>query len=137
MKRGAILSGLAVLFFTTAAEAMKVPLPPEMKEASLTVNIQMQAWNQALENAGPPTLVGVTSWDDRIFIRRARLIVSGDFTKKLHFFINFDAPNTGRSGTSGTTIGLPGPTVLQDLRMVYEPVPGIFITGGFLIIPLS
>jgi len=133
MKRGAILSGLAVLFFTTAAEAMKIPLPPEMKEASLTVNVQMQAWNQALENAGPPTLVGVTSWDDRIFIRRARLILSGDFTKKIHFFINFDAPNTGR----GPGVGLPGTTVLQDLRMIYEPVPGIFIAGGFLIIPIS
>src|SRR5262249_44733647 len=117
---------------------VRVPLPPELKEASLNINVQMQAWNQALENAGPPTnsTPPVTSWDDRIFLRRARLYVSGDFTKKIHFFVNIDSPNLGRSA-AGDPMGLGGRVLLQDLRMIYEPVPGIFIVGGFLIIPLS
>jgi len=142
VKRSWILSGLAVVFFSTAAGAMKIPLPPEFKDASLTINVQMQAWDQATESGGPPQCVGLTctgptAWDDRIFVRRARLIISGDFTKQIHFYFNIDAPNTGRSGTSGTVVGLPGPVILQDLRMVYEPTPGIFISGGFLIQPLS
>jgi hypothetical protein len=133
MKLSTILSGLVVIFFSTAAGAVKIPLPPELKDAALNFNVQMQAWNQATENAGPTGL----AWDDRIFLRRARLIVSGDFNKQIHFFVNIDAPNTGRSGTSGSVVGLPGNVLLQDLRMVYEPTPGIFITGGFLIEPLS
>lgn len=139
MKRSAILSALAVAFFSTVAGAMKVPLPPEMKDASLTLNVQMQTWAQAAEKAGPAQDFGdppPRGWDPRVFIRRARLIASGDFTKKLHFFINIDSPNLGRNA-AGDPQGLSGRVLLQDLRMVYEPVPGVFISTGFLIIPLS
>ena len=133
MKLSNILSGLAVVFFATAAGAVKIPLPPELKDAALNLNVQMQTWDQATENGGPTG----TAWDDRIFLRRARLILSGDFNKQIHFFVNIDAPNTGRINNNGSVVGLPGPVVMQDLRMVYEPTPGIFITGGFLIEPLS
>ena len=137
MKLSNILSGLAVVFFATAAGAVKIPLPPELKDAALNLNVQMQTWDQATENGGPTTLSGTTAWDDRIFLRRARLILSGDFNKQIHFFVNIDAPNTGRANNNGSIVGLPGPVVMQDLRMVYEPTPGIFITGGFLIETLS
>jgi hypothetical protein len=133
MKLSTILSGLAVVFFSTAAGAVSVPLPPELKDVALNINVQMQAWNQATENAGPTG----HAWDDRVFLRRARLIVSGDFSRKLHFFFNIDAPNTGRLNNNNSVVGLPGPVILQDLRMIYEPTPGIFIVGGFLIMPLS
>src|SRR5262249_60361941 len=120
MKRGAILSGLAVVFFSTAAGAVRVPLPPELKEASLNINVQMQAWNQALENAGPPTnsTPPVTSWDDRIFLRRARLYVSGDFTKKIPFFFNIDSPNLGREA-AGAPMALAGAGRLQHFGSVF------------------
>ncbi len=135
MKRNAPWLGVAVFFFSTAAGAARVQLIPALPDSALNVNVQMQSWFQSVENAAP----NGTGWDYRVFIRRARLIISGDFTKQLHFFFNIDAPNWGRSN-AGDPTGLNQVNqrfLLQDVRMVYEPVPGIFIVGGFLIIPLS
>ena len=135
MKRNALWLGVAVFFFSTAAGAARVQLIPALPDSSLNINLQMQLWQQSIENAAP----NGTGWDYRIFIRRARLIMSGDFTKQLHFFFNIDAPNWGRAN-AGDPTGLNQVNqrfLLQDVRMVYEPVPGIFIVGGFLILPLS
>ncbi len=135
MQRNALWSAVAVLFFSTTAGAVRVQLTPALPDSALNINVQMQSWLQATENAAPSG----TGFDYRIFMRRARLIVSGDFTKQLHFFFNIDGPNWGRAVPADPT-GLNQPNqriVLQDVRMIYEPVPGIFITGGFLIIPLS
>lgn len=135
MKRNALWLGVAVFFFSTTAGAVKVQLTPALPDSSLNINIQLQSWLQAAENAAPNT----TGWDYRVFIRRARLIMSGDFTKQLHFFVNIDAPNWGRfNAADGTGLNQANQRfLLQDVRMIYEPVPGIFLVGGFLIIPLN
>jgi hypothetical protein len=103
----------------------------------LNLNVQLQGWLQSSEAAAPDG----TSFDTRVFMRRSRLIVSGDLTKKIHFFFNIDGPNVGRYNGPADPAGINNTmgkvVVLQDARMTFEPVPGIFITGGFLIIPLS
>jgi len=135
MRRNALWLGVAVFVFSTTAGAARVQLIPALPDSSLNINMQMQGWFQALENAAP----NGTGWDYRVFLRRTRLILSGDFTKQLHFFVNIDAPNWGRAN-AGDPTGLNQVNqrfLIQDVRMVYEPVPGIFVVGGFLIIPIS
>jgi hypothetical protein len=121
---------LVVFLSSLSAWALKVALPPGLGDASLNLDFQLQGWLQTAEAGGPDG----TSWDNRVFLRRARFIGFGDFTKQIHFFFNIDAPNVGRTnaGTAPTTS-----VILQDAALIYEPVPGIFVTGGFLIIPLS
>src|SRR6266851_7656031 len=118
------------LLFSTAALAGKVQLPaiPGLEDASLNLNVQLQAWLQSTENASPQN--GINS---QVFIRRIRFISSGDITKQLHFFLQLDSPNFGRqagndpTGLTGGT-GVPnGRVLLQDAQLAYEPVPGAFL----------
>jgi hypothetical protein len=124
----------------TGAWAGKIQLPaiPGLEDASLNINAQLQAWIMATENQSPQR--GINT---QVFMRRIRLITSGDITKQFHFFIQLDSPNFGRptatdpTGLTGGT-GVPnGRVLLQDAQLIYEPVPGIFIEMGLLLLPLS
>lgn len=128
------------LVLGSGAWAGKIQLPaiPGLEDASLNVNVQLQAWLQSTENASPQN--GINS---QVFMRRIRLITSGDITKQLHFFVQLDSPNFGRqagndpTGLTGGT-GVPnGRVLLQDAQLQYEPVPGAFFEMGLLLLPLS
>jgi len=122
------------------ARAGKVELPkiPGLEDASLNINVQLQFWVQSVENASPQKGINTQA-----FMRRIRLITSGDITKQLHFFVQLDSPNFGRpaggdpTGLTGGTGVTNGRILLQDAQLIYEPVPGIFIEGGLLLLPLS
>src|SRR6266849_5108483 len=128
------------LLFSTAALAGKVQLPaiPGLEDANLNINVQLQAWLQSTENASPQK--GINS---QVFMRRMRLITSGDITKQLHFFVQLDSPNFGRptgtdpTGLTGGTGVSNGRVLLQDAQLAYEPIPGIFIEMGLLLLPIS
>ncbi len=137
MKLCARILMLGVFLFSFSASALKVQLPPGLGDAALNLNVQLQGWIRAEEAAAPDG----TSLDTRALMRRSRLIISGDLTKKIHFFFNIDGPNVGRFNGAADPAGISNTAgkvvVLQDARLTYEPIPGIFIAGGFLIIPLS
>jgi len=128
------------LMVGAGARAGKVELPkiPGLEDASLNINVQLQAWLQTVENGSPQK-----GWNTQAFMRRIRLITSGDITKQLHFFVQLDSPNFGRptatdpTGLTGGTGVTNGRILLQDAQLIYEPVPGIFIEMGLLLLPLS
>lgn len=140
MKRAKWWACVVPLIVGAGAWAGKVQLPaiPGLEDASLNINAQLQAWIMATENQAPDK--GINT---QVFMRRIRLITSGDITKQFHFFIQIDSANFGRPAagdptglTNGT--GVPnGRIFLQDAQLIYEPVPGIFIEMGLLLLPLS
>src|SRR5260370_18701850 len=128
------------LMVGTGAWAGKVQLPaiPGLEDARLNINAQLQAWIMATENQYPK--LGINT---KVFMRRIRLITSGDITKQFHFFIQIDRPNFGRpaagdpTGLTGGTGVTNGRVLLQDAQLIYEPIPGIFIEMGLLLLPIS
>lgn len=136
--RSLILGG-AVLLFSVSAWAAKIQLAPGLGDASLNINLQLQAWVQSIENTSPST----TGWNTQVFMRRIRPIISGDITKEFHFFFQLDSPNFGRNSVPGVApsatdpTGLTGRVLVQDAQLIYEPTPGIFIEAGELLLPLS
>src|SRR5262249_41584370 len=128
------------LMVGAGARAGKVELPkiPGLEDASLNINVQLQFWLQSVENASPQKGINTQA-----FMRRIRLITSGDITKQLHFLVQLDSPNFGRpaagdpTGLTGGTGVTNGRILLQDAQLIYEPVPGIFIEMGLLLLPLS
>jgi hypothetical protein len=141
MERYQKLSALFVFLCASTAGAAKIQLAPGvpgLEDASLNINLQIQAWVLAVENQTPSG----TGWNTQAFLRRIRPIISGDVTKELHFFVQFDSPNFGRNGTGGDPMGISANTgatrvVVQDAQIIYEPTPGIFIEAGELLLPLS
>ncbi len=140
MKRAKWCALVVPLVVGGGAWAGKIQLPaiPGLEDANLNINVQLQAWLQSTENASPQN--GINS---QVFMRRIRLITSGDITKQLHFFVQLDSPNFGRqagndpTGLTGGT-GVPnGRVLLQDAQLAYEPVPGAFFEMGLLLLPLS
>lgn len=117
---------------------IQLPAIPGLEDASLNINVQLQAWLQSTENASPQK--GINS---QVFMRRMRLITSGDITKQLHFFVQLDSPNFGRptgtdpTGLTGGTGVTNGRVLLQDAQLQYEPIPGVFFEMGLLLLPLS
>jgi hypothetical protein len=122
-----------VVLFSTAAGAAKVQLFPGLGDATLNINVQLQMWVQAVET--PQANYG-TTWGPQVFMRRIRPIISGDVTKQIHYFLQFDSPSYGRYSAADPT-GLTGRVLVQDAQIQYEPQPGVFVEGGILLLPLS
>src|SRR5207237_738160 len=80
----------ALLLVSAAASAVNVPLPVE--GATLNVNVQLQPWAQVAEDAPSPNV------GEQFYMRRARLILQGNFSKEWLYLINLDSPNFGLNG---------------------------------------
>lgn len=65
------------------------------------------------------------------FLRRARIMVWGNVTKELSFFIDTDEPNLGKGGVWSTS------TFIQDAFLTYSFMPEFRIDAGLMLVPLS
>jgi hypothetical protein len=70
-----------------------------------------------------------------IFLRRFRFIASGQFSKKMTFFIDTDSPNLGKGTAGGAKIE--DRIYLQDAILTYSFRPEFQIDAGMLLVPFS
>src|SRR6266404_4852002 len=84
--------GLALLSAPASSYAISVPLP--VQGATLNLNLQMQP-QFIVNEAGSPD--GLNSSYD-LFIRRARITLSGDVGKNISYVFRLDSPNFGKFG---------------------------------------
>jgi hypothetical protein len=70
-----------------------------------------------------------------LFLRRFRLIASGQVTEKLTFFIETDSPNLGKGTASGTKAD--EKIFFQDIIVTYSFRPQIQIDAGMLLVATS
>lgn len=70
-----------------------------------------------------------------LFLRRTRLIASGQLSKKLSFFIETDSPNLGKGTAGGTKVE--DRIDIQDAVLTYTFRPEFQIDAGMILVPLS
>jgi hypothetical protein len=66
-----------------------------------------------------------------LFVRRARLMLWGSFTKQFSYFIETDEPNLGKNGDFTVR------TFVQDAFLTYTLAPAFKVDAGLMLAPLS
>lgn len=66
-----------------------------------------------------------------LYLRRARLILQGQVTDGVKFFMETDNDNAGRSGTTGVS------TDIQDAFVEQRIVTNHYVQGGLILLPFS
>ncbi|MFP2931313.1 hypothetical protein ACLESO_40220 [Pyxidicoccus sp. 3LG] len=118
-----LLAACVALLSPGPAAAGKIALG---EEASLNVNVLLQPQAQFTKDGAPVGSVGTD-----FFLRRVRLLVFGNVTKRLSFFIETDQPNFGKDGNYDVAL------FMQDAFASYEFADKLWVDAGFLIAPLS
>lgn len=120
---------IAVFLLATVLSAPASAFRVEQSEFMyLNFNMLMQFQVQVIQEGAPDK----TSWGKEFFLRRTRLILSGQVTKWLSFFVDTDMPNWGR----GNSWGSPN-FVIQDAFMTFKVVDEFMVDGGLIIAPFS
>ncbi|MBN1336167.1 MAG: hypothetical protein JXB39_09415 [Deltaproteobacteria bacterium] len=70
-------------------------------------------------------------WAYTPFLRRARVLLSGQVTDRVYFFFETDSPNMGRSGDWTPMV------FVQDAWVEYDVAPELQIDVGMLLLPFS
>jgi hypothetical protein len=104
---------------------VKIPLGTE--DSSLNVGLLLQPQAQFTRDAAPTGDVGTD-----FFLRRVRLLVFGNVTPKLSFFIEIDQPNFGKDGNWDTAAFF-----VQDAFLSYAFAEKLWVDAGMILAPLS
>lgn len=124
------------MFLGTQARAATV-LKDEEKGVAVNVGVLLQPWFQVTAPAGANEgSAGIGAPDGKspsfdFFLRRARILVYGNITKDLAYFIETDQPNLGKGGDFSTS------TFVQDAFFSYTFMPELKVDAGMMLVPLS
>ncbi|HYL74096.1 MAG TPA: porin [Bryobacteraceae bacterium] len=117
--------GLAIALALTA-----VPAAAQLTVSNEDVRFRFGALGQFW---GDWTQDPATSgYSQNLYIRRARLIVSGEIGKNLTFFFETDAPNMGK-----TPKALGSGFLVQDAFLEYKVNNAFRVDGGLMLVPFS
>jgi hypothetical protein len=118
-----LLTALAVVLPAGPAHAVKVPLG---ENAALNVSVLAQPWAQVSTGAAP---TGGASTD--FFLRRIRLLIFGNVTDRLSFFVDTDQPNLGRDGNWTPAF------FIQDAFLSVKLAEGHWLDAGMILLPFT
>jgi len=127
---------LAGMFVGTQAQAATV-FKDEEKGVAVNVGALLQPWFQVTKPLGDNKgSAGIGAPDGKspsfdLFLRRARILVYGNITKDLAYFIETDQPNLGKGGDFSTS------TFVQDAFFSYTFMPELKLDAGMMLVPLS
>jgi len=119
-------AALALLLCASNAAAMNV-WKDEEEHRSLDVGLLAQAQMQVTKDGAPDASSASTDF----FLRRARIIVSGEVLKGLTFFVDTDQPNFGKNGKWD------GAFIVQDAFASYEVFRELNVDAGMMLIPFT
>lgn len=86
----------------------------------------LQAWATTTEEGAPDGGTGT-----EMYLRRMRLIVYGQVSERVSFFVETDIPNFGKNGDWS------GRMFIQDAYVEYEAHEALQIAAGMLLVPFS
>jgi hypothetical protein len=127
---------LAGMFLGTQAKAATV-FKDEEKGVAVNVGALFQPWFQMTAPGGEGKgSNGIGAPDGKspsfdFFLRRARILVYGNVSKNLSYFIETDNPNFGKGGDFSSSM------FVQDAFFSYTIMPELKIDFGMLLVPLS
>jgi hypothetical protein len=120
-----LLAAMAALVTPAPAHAVKIPLGEG--PATLNVGVLAQPWTQLSADGAPSGGPGTD-----FFLRRIRLIVSGNVTERISFFVDTDQPNLGRDGDWNPAF------FIQDAFISVKLTEGpLFIDAGMMLAPFT
>jgi hypothetical protein len=122
--RAAAGAGVLTLLAATAS-AQAVIKVDDTINLRLGVLLQPQAdWTQDADGG----------YTQNLFLRRARLLVGGQLSRDLTFFLETDDPNLGKAG--GGTKGISTGLTLQDAFVEWRVADALIVDAGLMFIPL-
>lgn len=90
-----------------------------------------------LQTQGDATQDAATrSYAQNVFVRRVRLLVGGQLTKDLSFFVETDSPNLGKSLAAGTKNSQPS-LYLQDAYVEWKRSDRFQLNAGLMLMSIS
>ena len=116
----AVLTALA----PTGARAAKFQISDQ---TVLNVGVLLQPQLVMTEGAAN----GGESWDNDFFLRRARLMLYGQFNDRISFFVETDQVNFGRNNDYTPQF------FVQDAFVTFKVLDGLNLDAGMFLIPLS
>jgi hypothetical protein len=119
-------AGLAFVLVAAAAPAAHAEKVMEKEELVLNVGALLQPQALVEEAAAPNGSAGTD-----FFLRRARLMLYGNLTKRVSFFVETEQANLGKDGDWSSSI------FLLDAFASVETVPGVFIDAGLMLVPFT
>jgi hypothetical protein len=115
---------LAVALLSSSAQAVRIPVG---EDSALNFAVLMQP-RVELDDGFSPS--GNLATD--FYVRRARFNITGNLGKLLVFQLQADMPRIGFRGNYNFA-----PFLWQDANLSFTPIDGLFLQGGFMVIPLS
>lgn len=115
---------LAITTLSTSAMAYKIQTG---EDSSLSIDYLLQAQAQF---AKEKTNEG-RDWSKDFFIRRSRIILAGEITKRFGFFMDTEQANWGKDGDWNTSF------FIQDAFMTFTLHHAAIIDAGMIILPFT
>src|ERR1700686_530928 len=115
---------LVLLFSATLAHAQAVIKVND--DVSFRIGAQLQLWGDMTKDAA------TNEFNQNLFIRRARVLLTGTVAPGVSFFIQTADPNLGK-----TPKALGSGYILQDGWAEWKISDAFAVEGGLMLIPLS
>ena len=125
MRFAKILCVLGVLLSTGSALAIQTVW--EKDDAKLQLGYLLQFQGAFTENEAPKG----DTWGKDFFIRRSRIIMAGNVTKDISFFMETDTPNLGKNGDWNAAF------FVQDAFVSFKIIPEFIIDTGMILVPFT
>jgi hypothetical protein len=119
---GVTCAAVAALSATSSEAAYKLG----DDDANLKLGALLQTWGALTGDAAPDGSV-----ETEFYVRRMRLIFSGQINPTVNFFLETDTPNFGKGGNYEVT------TFMQDAWVELNLIPSLQINAGMLLVPFS
>ncbi len=98
------------------------------EDATFKFGFQGQLWADWTQDS----TAGEQGYQQNLYLRRARLMMSGDIGDQISFFFETDSPNLGKTPkTPGAGI------IVQDAFLEWKPLQVLQIDGGLFLVPFS
>jgi Phosphate-selective porin O and P len=98
------------------------------EDANFKFGFQGQLWADWTQDS----TAGKQGYQQNLYLRRVRLLVSGDIGHDISFFVETDSPNLGKTPKAPSS-GF----MLQDAFLEWKPTKILQIDGGLFLVPLS
>jgi hypothetical protein len=123
--RAHMVSAFAALMLSASpAFAYKVQIGEDMV---LNLDFLLQVQASFVENGAPSG----EHWSKDFFVRRSRILLFGELTKSVSFFVETDQVNFGKNGDFSS------PFFIQDAFMSFKPFEDLSVDAGLILLPFT
>jgi hypothetical protein len=125
MKR--LFGGVVAAFVVATLLVSGTALAQDKDAPNIKIRFLLQSQVQTTENGNPDG----DGFGNEFFLRRARIIMAGNISKLIHFFMETDNPNMGKNGDWGKAF------FIQDAFVDFRFMPEFNLAAGMILLPFT